>query len=98
MESNILTSNNPEIKELLLVGVKNILSVKELCVYTGLSRNSIYNLISARKIPHYKSQGGRLTFFKKDEIDNWLCAFRIPTMEESQQQAVEYCAKKGGVK
>ena len=85
-------------KHILLSG-KNVLTVKELATLTGLSVGYIYNLVSSQKIPHYKSDGGKLTFFKKSEVEAWLCATRVPTYTEVEQQAIAYCVgnnKKGG--
>lgn len=87
-----------ELENQILLSGKSVLSVKELATLTGLSVGYIYNLVSAKKIPHYKSEGGKLTFFKKSEVEEWLCATRVPTYTEVEQQAMAYCvgnSKKG---
>lgn len=78
---------------------KEVLNVKDLAIYSGLSVGYIYNLVSAKKIPHYKGDGGKLTFFKKSEIDGWMCSSYVPTYKEMEQKAIAYCVenKKGGV-
>ena len=87
-----------ELKQLALLGAKNVLSVAELSLLTGLSKSHIYKLICSKKIPHYKSEGGKLVFFKKDEVENWLCALKVPTATETEQQAISHCVtnKAGG--
>lgn len=88
-----------ELKQLTLIGSKNVLSVKELSLFTGLSVQTIYNLVSQKKIPYYKNEGGKLTFFKKVEIEKWLCAVPFFSNEAMEQNAVFHCFnnKKGGV-
>ena len=80
------------------MGAKNVLSVAELSLLTGLSKSHIYKLICSKKIPHYKSEGGKLVFFKKDEVENWLCALKVPTAKEVEQAAIAHCvtSKAGG--
>lgn len=87
-----------ELKQLALLGAKNVLSVAELSLLTGLSKSHIYKLICLKKIPHYKSEGGKLVFFKKDEVENWLCALKVPTVTETEQAAISHCLtnKAGG--
>lgn len=61
---------------------KNVFNVKELARFTGLSVGYVYNLVSGHKIPHYKTDGGKLTFFKKSEIEDWLCSQKMPSYAE----------------
>lgn len=59
-----------------LLAKKEVLSVKDLSVYTGLSKSTIYKLTFDRLIPHYKP-GGKLIFFNRKEIDAWLQSNRV---------------------
>lgn len=90
-----------ELQKLTIALNKNVLTVGELALLSGLTKGYIYNLVHFKKIPHYKSEGGKLTYFKKDEVENWLCAKRVPTQAETEQKAVAYCVtrnRKGGVR
>ncbi len=89
-----------ELQKLTIALNKNVLTVEELAMLSGLTKGYIYNLVHYKKIPHYKSEGGKLTYFKKDEVENWLCAKRVPTQTETEQKAVAYCVtnKRGGAK
>lgn len=98
---NYLKQQFAELKTLSLLGSKSVLSVTELSQYLGLSKSRIYALICKRRIPYYKNDGGKLTFFNRAEIDQWLLAKRVPTADEIEQKAVSYClahSKKGGSK
>lgn len=57
---------------------KKVFSVSDLESYLGLSKSYIYKLTMARKIPHYKHTGGKLIFFKRNEIDDWCLSHRVP--------------------
>ena len=60
-----------ELKQVTLLGVKEVLDVNDLAALTGLSQARIHRLTSQRLIPYYKPNGGKL-FFKKSEINAWL--------------------------
>ena len=89
-----------ELKSLTLLGAKTALNMNDVALLTGLSKSHIYKLVCSRKIPHYKSEGGKLTYFNKNEVEKWLLAHRVPTDEETEQAAINYCVtnRKGGRK
>ncbi len=97
MERNILKELN-EIKQLTLLSSKTVLTMDDLSLLTGLSKSYIYKMVSWKKIPHYKSNGGKLTFFDKSEVEQWLLQNRIKTTDEIEAEAQIYCMnnKKGG--
>lgn len=47
---------------------------------TGLARGTLYNLVSSRRIPHYK-RNGRIWFCRQDLLD-WIKAGKRLTVEE----------------
>lgn len=57
-------------------GGKEILNVKELCNYLGISRSLVYKLSSTNQLPKY-SPGGKLIYFRRSEVDEWVCRNRI---------------------
>lgn len=65
---------------------KEILNVTDLSHYTGFSKSHIYKLTHGRKIPFY-CPGGKMVFFKKDEVDNWLLKNRRATSAELESKA-----------
>lgn len=67
---------------------KTTLTLTEAAVYTGLSKSYLYKKTSARQIPFYKLEG-KLIFFKKDELDNWILKNRIPTQEEVSEKQLD---------
>lgn len=88
-----------ELKKLTLLGAKNALTMDDVAALTGLSKSHIYKMVCAKKIPYYKSGGGKINYFKKQDVENWCFAHRVATNEEAEQQAIKHCVtnkKKGG--
>ncbi len=81
--------------EMLAISQKKTLTFEEVVVYTGMSRSWLYKMTSTKQIPHYKA-GGRLNFFDKSELDQWLKQTRVTPIEEIEAQAQAFCMKKGG--
>jgi len=89
MEKEILEQLQ-EIKNLTLLGAKKALNMNDLCFLTGLSKSHIYKLVCGKKIPYYKSEGGKFTYFEKAEIEKWLLHNRVPTNDEVETAADNY--------
>ena len=68
---------------------KNVLNLNDLALYTGFSKSFIYKLTSGRKIPFYRPSG-KLLFFKRDEIDQWLLHKSVPTISNVQENHLDY--------
>ena len=87
-----------ELKNLAVLGAKQALTMGDCATLTGLSKSHIYKLVCAKQIPYYKSQGGKLTYFDKSEVNAWLLQHRVKTANEVEAAAVSYCVtgKKGG--
>ena len=92
------------IDQLTLLAAKDALTMDDAAAYTGLSKSYLYRLVCEKKIPYYKSAGGKQTYFKKSELCDWLLKHRVSTTEEAQESAAAYCVskprngKKGGAK
>lgn len=82
-----------ELKQLAIMQNKNVLNVSDLALLSGLSKSHIYKLVCAKRIPYYKSEGGKLTFFKKSEVEEWLCTYRVATQLENEQKALAYSSQ-----
>ena len=90
-----------ELKQLAVLGAKNVLNMDDVCLLAGFSKSHLYKLVWSKKIPYYKSEGGKMTYFNKQEIENWLMAYRVPTEAELEQKAIAHCvatSKKKGEK
>lgn len=84
-----LTERLGRIEKLLLLQSKEVLNVAEAAMILGLSEDRLRHLVSDRKVPHYKSETGRVSF-KKSELDTWRLGTRVPTQQEIDTQATTY--------
>lgn len=78
------------IERLMVIGSKAVLDTKEVALMLNISESRVRHLVSERNIPHYKQ--GRITYFKKSEIEEWQLQNRIPTNDEIRKKAVNYTA------
>lgn len=78
-----------ELEELLLGHGKKALTFDEACDYTGLSRSYMYKLTHYNKIPYSKPQG-KLLFFDRDKLDEWLLANPHRSKDELKKEALEH--------
>ncbi len=79
-----------EIKQSVLVMMKNIWSVPDLALVLGVSESRIRHMAAERAFPSYK-QNGQL-FFKREEIEAWQTAHRTASQSEINSQAATYLA------
>ena len=71
-----------EIKVINTIAVKEALSMDDAVILTGLSKSYLYKLCQNSQIPHYKSKGGKYTYFKKSELNDWMLYLQIKTIDE----------------
>jgi excisionase family DNA binding protein len=89
MEKEVLDELQ-ELKKLTVLGAKKALTMSDCALLTGLSKSHIYKLVCFKKIPYYKSQGGKLTYFDKDEVNGWMLNRRVATADEIEREAANY--------
>ncbi len=72
---------------------KNVLTLDEAVMFTGLAKSYLYKLTASGKIPYYKPSG-KLIYFQRDELERWMLRNPVKTADEIEQQAVNYCHTK----
>ena len=75
---------------------KEVLTSDEAAKYMGVSKSYLYKLTMRQQIPHYKPMG-KMCYFNRLELEQWLQSNRVSTSTEISQQAQAYCMKKGGL-
>ena len=70
--------------------VENILErmFQDACMYIGVSESMLYKLTANKEIPHYKPRG-KMIYFAKEELDEWLLQNHEPTADEAIRMATE---------
>ena len=75
---------------------KEVLTSEEAARYMGISRSYLYKLTMRREVPHFKPTG-KIVYFNRVELEQWLQNNRVTTVDEARGQAEAYC-KRGGVR
>lgn len=75
---------------------KNSLTLEECAAYIGVSVSHVYKLTSTQQIPHYKPRG-KLVYFDRVELDDWLRQNRVSTAQEVEIKAANHLLATGGV-
>lgn len=74
---------------------KEVLTSDEAAMYMGISKSYLYKLTMRKEIPHYKPMG-KVVYFNRAELEQWLQSNRVSTTSEVNQKAQAYCMRKGG--
>ena len=74
---------------------KEVLTSDEAAKYMGVSKSYLYKLTMRQQIPHFKPMG-KMCYFNRLELEQWLQSNRVATTTEIEQQAQAFCMKKGG--
>ncbi len=88
MEERIFSALQ-EIKQLSVIAAKSVLTFDEAVFMTGLAKSQLYKLTSRHEIPHYKPNG-KMLYFDRKELEEWMKRNRVQTKAEAEQQAVNY--------
>ena len=72
----------------------DLLSIDEAVVLLNLAKPTVYNLVSSGKIPVMKKS--KRLYFSRNELLNWLKSGRKKTIDEIEEEARSYVAKRPG--
>lgn len=71
----------------LSLSTKEILNFEEATTYLSMSSSHLYKLTSSKEIPHYKPSG-KLIYFKKSELNQWILQNRQQTKSETTMNVI----------
>ena len=95
-----MTEELREVADLITANIifctKEVLTSDEAARYLGVSKSCLYKWTMSRQIPHFKPMG-KMVYFNRLELEQWLQTNRVATDAELEQQAKKM-AKKGGKK
>lgn len=77
------------IEQYTLLSAKNVLTLDDVAVLTGLSKSYLYKLTCTHQIPFYKPNGKQI-YFDRGEVESWMKQNRVATQAEIEAQAVTY--------
>lgn len=76
-----------ELKKLILISGKNVLSTNEVALVMGVTPEHVRYLTSQGEFPHYPK--GNRNYYKKDEIEAYLTEVRVPSQKEIEAEAAK---------
>lgn len=83
-----------------LLAAKNVLTLEDVTLLTGLSKSYLYKLTCTKQIPYYRPNGKQI-YFDRSEIEAWMKQNRVATESEVEQKAANYIStgimQKGGI-
>ncbi len=59
-----------------------MLTFSEACSYLKISKSFLYKATSDRIIPFFKPTGGKLLYFSRKDLHEWLTKNRYPSKQE----------------
>ena len=68
---------------------KKVLTFEEAASYMGMSKSCLYKMTSQKIVPHYKPNG-KLIFFDREELENYLLSVRVKPQTEIEAAASTY--------
>lgn len=74
------------------INSKEVLNFNEACQYMAVSRSFLYKKTSTNSIPHYCPEG-KLIYFKRSDLDQWLFRNRRATTEEREAEGIARVVK-----
>lgn len=96
MEKNRLTdSQTAQIARVMAINTKPILSFEEAASFLDCSKSFLYKLTAQKIVPFYRPSG-KMIFFERVELENWVKSNRVATEQELQDKAQHLANKKGG--
>ena len=72
---------------------RDIFNFNDACTFLDYSKSYLYKLTHSRQIPHFKPNGKKL-YFKRRDLEEWLLRNRVKTADEIEQEAIDYTIKK----
>ena len=81
-----------DIRQFSLLAAKSVLDIKDVVQLTGLSKSYVYKLTCRKEIPYYKPNG-KLIYFDRQEVENWMKQNRVASVVEAEQVASKYLMK-----
>lgn len=74
--------------------IEEVYNIEQAAKFLGLTTQTVYGLVSDRKIPFSKPTGSRL-YFLRSELIEWLKSHRTATVDEQAQQYNQVRTKRG---
>ena len=92
MTQNTINQIPTTANEMMAICQKPILTAKECATYMGIKLSTLYKMPHNNVLP-YSKPNGKMIFFDRVEVENWMRSNRYATQQELATQAAAYCQK-----
>lgn len=92
MDEDLIMQRLANIERNSLLAAKNVLTVDDAVILTGLSRSHLYKLTCKKQIPHSRPNG-KCIYFSRAELENWLLRNRVLCESEAEELAISYSVR-----
>ncbi len=80
-----------DLLEKSIYSTKQVFTFQDACMYIGVSDSMLYKLTANKEIPHYKPRG-KMIYFAKEELDEWLLQNHELAADNAMRMATEAAA------
>lgn len=81
------------IKQATLLQTKDVLTVEDVTLLTGIPKSTIYKMTSKGEIPYHKPSGtGGKLYFDKNELNSWMLRNKRESRQEIEDEADTWLA------
>ena len=80
-----------DLLEKSIYSTKQVFTFQDACMYIGVSDSMLYKLTANKEIPHYKPRG-KMIYFAKEELDEWLLQNHELAVDDATRMAHEAAA------
>ena len=88
MSNDELLTQLQEIRNATLLQAKDIYNMDEACLFLGVKKCYLYELVRKKKIRYFKSAGGKLTYFKRKDLEKWMTAINMSSQSDIERAAL----------
>lgn len=88
MNNQELLAQLQEIRQATLLQSKNIYNTKEASLFLGVESSYLYELVRNKKIRYFKSAGGKMSYFRRSDLEKWMLSVEFSTKEELHRKAL----------
>lgn len=92
MPENLITNLPTTATDMMAICQKPILTAKEMATYMGIKLSTLYKMTHNNILP-FSKPNGKMIFFDRVEVENWMRSNRYATQQELATQAAAYCQK-----
>ncbi len=69
-----------------------LFTVEQAAAFLCLTKSTVYKMTADRTIPHFKVS--RRVYFKPPDLEEWVSKHKVKTVQEIEQEAVNYLSKR----